>query len=92
MFGLLYSFGYFSDFLVSNSWKLGQLYLDFTIAEFVDVSHVFYNLIFHQQINDTFSHALDIHAILAHEMLDLLFGFFRTMRIGAVIMHIFLCD
>ena len=92
MFRLLYSFGYFSDFFISNSWKFRQLYLDLRIGQFVDISYIFYNFVLYEQINNTFSHSLDIHAILTHEMLDLLFRLFRAMRIDTIVMHIFLKD
>ena len=88
MFGLLYSFRYLSDFFVSYSWKLHQVYLDIFFFEFVDVRYGFYDSIIYEDIDHTFSDTLDIHAIFTYKVLNLLFHFLRTMRIGTVIMDI----
>lgn len=90
MFGLLYSFRYLSDFFVSYSWKLHQVYLDIFFFEFVDVRYGFYDSIIYEDIDHTFSDTLDIHTIFADEVLDLLFHFLRTLWIRTVIMNIYI--
>lgn len=91
MLGLLYSFGYFSSFFISKSGKFAELDLNRWIAKFVDISYIFYDLIFYKKIYDAFADAHNIHAVFTYEVLDLLLHFFWTMLIGTVIMHIFLC-
>jgi len=88
--GLLYSLCNFCNFLIAKSWKFTELYLNFWIAKFVDICYVFYDVVFNEKIYNTFSDSHDIHAILTYKVLYLLLGFFRTMFVSAVIMHIFL--
>jgi hypothetical protein len=90
MLGLLYSFGYFRYFFISESGKFTELDLNRWIAKLVGVGYVFYDVILNEKINNTFSDAHNIHTIFADEILDLLFRFFRTIWIDTVIMHIFL--
>ena len=68
------------------------MYLYFAVTEFVDISNSFYKFIFYQKIDDAFAYTVDVHAMLADEMDDLLFHFLRTMRIGAVVMDIDIRD
>lgn len=92
MLRLLYPFDHFSDFLISYSWEFRQLHVYLTIFKLIDISHRFYDLVIDQDIDHAFADALDIHAVLADEMDYLLLHFLRAMRVGAVIMDIYIRD
>lgn len=92
MLGFFYPTCYLSDLFLSDSREPHQMDLDALLRKLIDVWYSRHYLILHQEIDKAFSYPLDVHAILAYEMLDLLLGLGRAIGILAIVMDIYMRD